>query len=401
MTSVGESFTETPSGVAAHRRRRKPVDAMRRSEQRAQERAHRRAAKTVRKRSKGALPHCLTRRTRERARTPVRVALPAPSPLLPPLLDPVNDLHDSSRRSNDRHASTRTRPGRGLTSRKRSVSAGHDVVTRSLPSWLCGFDPRHPLSFADVRTRPWLSGRQRAPGWPPAFRLALPFAPEPLFRVFHGTSMARPSCRDSGGSAGLAGAPSRRRACRRYHPSRRLRPRRLLAAHRPTVRTFTPPAGGAAGASGSRESRLAWTLTTVGRMASDSAAWFDERRIFGVVGAVAAAVVGVMSLLELDDVDARDVVVIAAAVGSYLVYAVVPRCPAWAPFAVACVAVTALNTAGPADRGRDVLRRARARAPRAERTAPRDRARVRARRGRAAGDLGRVRRERLSAGSTG
>ena len=69
-----------------------------------------------------------------------------------------------------------------------------------------------------------------------------------------------------------------------------------------------------------------------------------ERRIFGLVGAGAAALIAVVSLIELDDVDALDVLVITAAVGAYLVYAAVPRCPAWAPFVFACVSVTVLNT---------------------------------------------------------
>jgi signal transduction histidine kinase len=84
-------------------------------------------------------------------------------------------------------------------------------------------------------------------------------------------------------------------------------------------------------------------LTTVGRMATDSAAWLDQRRVFGVVSAMAAVVVGVMSVADIDEVEARDLLVIAAAVGSYLLYGVSRRCPAWVPFAVACVAVTLLN----------------------------------------------------------
>jgi signal transduction histidine kinase len=78
-------------------------------------------------------------------------------------------------------------------------------------------------------------------------------------------------------------------------------------------------------------------------MASGSGARYPERRVFGLVGAGAAVVIGVVSVLELDDVKVRDVVVIAAAVGSYLLYSVVRRFPAWVPFVVACVAVTALN----------------------------------------------------------
>jgi signal transduction histidine kinase len=78
-------------------------------------------------------------------------------------------------------------------------------------------------------------------------------------------------------------------------------------------------------------------------MASDSAMWLDERRIFGVVGALTAAVLGVMTVLDLDEVGAGGVLVIAAAAGSYLVYGAGPRCPAWVPFAVACVAVAVFD----------------------------------------------------------
>lgn len=78
-------------------------------------------------------------------------------------------------------------------------------------------------------------------------------------------------------------------------------------------------------------------------MASDSNAWFDERRSWGIVSATAAGIVAAMSFIDLDDVDARDVVTIAAAVGVYLVYGAAPRLPAWAPFGVAFVAVTTLN----------------------------------------------------------
>jgi signal transduction histidine kinase len=87
-------------------------------------------------------------------------------------------------------------------------------------------------------------------------------------------------------------------------------------------------------------------LTTVGRMTSDTATSLNERRVFGGVSAWAAAVVGVMSIIDLDQVDVRDVVVIAATVGSYLVYGAVARFPAWAPFVIACVAVTVLNLPG-------------------------------------------------------
>ena len=85
----------------------------------------------------------------------------------------------------------RARPVRGLTRRNRSVRTCHSVVTRSLPSWRCEFDPRHPLSFADVRTRPWLSwSSARAMLGFQLFRLAPPLAISRLFRVLHGTSMA-------------------------------------------------------------------------------------------------------------------------------------------------------------------------------------------------------------------
>jgi signal transduction histidine kinase len=79
-------------------------------------------------------------------------------------------------------------------------------------------------------------------------------------------------------------------------------------------------------------------------MASDSGAWLDERRSWGIVSAVAASVVGAMSLIDLDEVFWRDIVTVIAAVGVYLVYGVIPRFPAWAPFGVAFVAVTTMNT---------------------------------------------------------
>jgi signal transduction histidine kinase len=78
-------------------------------------------------------------------------------------------------------------------------------------------------------------------------------------------------------------------------------------------------------------------------MANDSAAWFDERRSWGIVSAIVAGVVACMSLIDLDDVHSLDVVMIAAAVGVYLVHGAVPRLPAWAPFAVAVVTATTLN----------------------------------------------------------
>jgi signal transduction histidine kinase len=89
--------------------------------------------------------------------------------------------------------------------------------------------------------------------------------------------------------------------------------------------------------------RVAWALTTVGVMPRDSPVRFDERRLLGVIAALTAVVVGILSLFDLDEVDARDVVAVTVAAGSYLVYAAVERVPAWAPFAVACVAVVVLN----------------------------------------------------------
>ena len=79
-------------------------------------------------------------------------------------------------------------------------------------------------------------------------------------------------------------------------------------------------------------------------MASDSGVWLDERRSWGIVSAVAASVVAAMSLIELDEVFWRDIVTVIAAVGVYLVYGAVPRLPAWAPFGVAFVAATTMNT---------------------------------------------------------
>ena len=79
-------------------------------------------------------------------------------------------------------------------------------------------------------------------------------------------------------------------------------------------------------------------------MASGSDAWLDERRSWGIVSAAAAGVVAAMSLFDLDEVFVRDVVTVVAAVGVYLVYGAIPRFPAWAPFAVAFVAATTMNT---------------------------------------------------------
>jgi signal transduction histidine kinase len=81
-------------------------------------------------------------------------------------------------------------------------------------------------------------------------------------------------------------------------------------------------------------------------MAIGSPVWFDERRTLGVVAATAAVLVGVLTLFDFDEVDARDVVAVGAVIGSFLVYAAVVRFPPWAPFAVACVAVSVLNAPG-------------------------------------------------------
>jgi signal transduction histidine kinase len=79
-------------------------------------------------------------------------------------------------------------------------------------------------------------------------------------------------------------------------------------------------------------------------MASDSGAWLDERRSWGIVSAGAACVVAALSLLDLDEILWRDVFTVIAAVGVYLVYGAVPRFPAWAPFGVAFVATITMNT---------------------------------------------------------
>ena len=79
-------------------------------------------------------------------------------------------------------------------------------------------------------------------------------------------------------------------------------------------------------------------------MANDPAAWFDDRRTWGIIAALAAAVIAVVCLIELDEPRLLDVVVVAAAVASYLVQGFVPRCPAWVPFAAAVVAVFTVNT---------------------------------------------------------
>jgi signal transduction histidine kinase len=85
-------------------------------------------------------------------------------------------------------------------------------------------------------------------------------------------------------------------------------------------------------------------LTTVVPVATNAAAWLDDRRTWGIIAALAAAVIAVVSLIELDDPRLLDVVVVVAAVASYLAHGFVPRCPAWAPFAAAVLAVVTLNT---------------------------------------------------------
>ena len=79
-------------------------------------------------------------------------------------------------------------------------------------------------------------------------------------------------------------------------------------------------------------------------MATDPAAWLDDRRTWGIIAALAAAVIAVVCLIELDQTRVLDVVVVVAAVASYLGHGFVPRFPAWAPFAAAAVAVVTLNT---------------------------------------------------------
>jgi signal transduction histidine kinase len=85
------------------------------------------------------------------------------------------------------------------------------------------------------------------------------------------------------------------------------------------------------------------TVTTVGMMASTPAPRLDERRVSGAVAIVAAVVVGVLTLADLGEVNAGDIAIITAAVGSYVLYALFSRCPAWVPLAVAWVAVCLLN----------------------------------------------------------
>lgn len=79
-------------------------------------------------------------------------------------------------------------------------------------------------------------------------------------------------------------------------------------------------------------------------MATDAAAWFDERRTWGTIAALAAAVIGVLSLIELDEVRAVDVLVVVVAIASYLGQGMVAGVPAWTPFIAAVVAVGVLNT---------------------------------------------------------
>jgi signal transduction histidine kinase len=78
-------------------------------------------------------------------------------------------------------------------------------------------------------------------------------------------------------------------------------------------------------------------------VATDPAAWFDDRRSWGIIAGLAAAVIAVVCLIELDDTRVLDVVIIVVAVGSYLGQGFVPWFPAWAPFAAGVVAVVTLN----------------------------------------------------------
>src|SRR5262245_36216458 len=84
-------------------------------------------------------------------------------------------------------------------------------------------------------------------------------------------------------------------------------------------------------------------VTTVGSMVNTSARRLDERWISGAVAALAAVVVGVLTVADVGDVQVGDMAVIAVAVGSYVVYGLYARCPAWVPLAVACVSVLLLN----------------------------------------------------------
>ncbi len=79
-------------------------------------------------------------------------------------------------------------------------------------------------------------------------------------------------------------------------------------------------------------------------MATDPAAWFDDRRSWGLIAGLAAAVIALVCLIELDEIRVLDVVVVVVAVGSYLGQGFVPWIPAWAPFAAGVLAVVVLNT---------------------------------------------------------
>jgi signal transduction histidine kinase len=78
-------------------------------------------------------------------------------------------------------------------------------------------------------------------------------------------------------------------------------------------------------------------------VATDPAAWFDDRRRWGIIAGLAAAVIGVVCLIELDEIRVLDVVIVVAAVGSYFGQGFVPWFPAWAPFAAGVLAVVTLN----------------------------------------------------------
>jgi signal transduction histidine kinase len=79
-------------------------------------------------------------------------------------------------------------------------------------------------------------------------------------------------------------------------------------------------------------------------VATDPAAWFDERRTWGLIAALVAAVLGVLSLIELDDVRVVDVLVVVVAVASYVAHGTIAGVPAWTPFVAAVVAVAVLNS---------------------------------------------------------
>ena len=78
------------------------------------------------------------------------------------------------------------RPIRGLRARERRACAGHSFVTRSLPSWLCEFDPRHPLH----RFRAVLAGQNADSGRAALLVVARNFASfRDLPRPIRGLSM--------------------------------------------------------------------------------------------------------------------------------------------------------------------------------------------------------------------